>query len=110
PLALDIIPTGADAESLIAPGVELPWVVEVAAKGGTKATVLSAQGLRFDLRVVPPECYGNLLQHFTGSTLHNMALREEAVRHGFSVSEYGVKIVETGEVVTHAEEAELYEF
>jgi DNA polymerase (family 10) len=107
---LDIIATATDAEALIAHFVELPWVVDVAAKGGTKATVLSAQGLRFDLRVVPPECYGNLLQHFTGSKLHNVAMREEAVRHGFSISEYGVKIVETGEVVTHAEEAELYEF
>ena len=107
---LDIIATATDAEALIAYFVELPWVVEVVARGGTKATVISAQGLRFDLRVVPPECYGNLLQHFTGSKLHNIALREEAVRHGFSVSEYGVKIVETGEVVTHADEAELYDF
>jgi len=106
---LDIIATATDADALIAHFVELPWVIEVIAHGGTKATVLSSQGLRFDLRVVPPECYGNLLQHFTGSKHHNVALREEAVRHGFSVSEYGVKIVESGEVLTHAEEAELYE-
>jgi DNA polymerase (family 10) len=106
---LDIIATATDADALIAHFVELPWVVDVIARGGTKATVLSNQGLRFDLRVVPPECYGNLLQHFTGSKLHNVALREDAVRHGFSVSEYGVKIVETGEVVTHAEEVDLYE-
>jgi DNA polymerase (family 10) len=106
---LDIIATATDADALIAHFVELPWVVDVIARGGTKATVLSNQGLRFDLRVVPPECYGNLLQHFTGSKLHNVALREDAVRHGFSVSEYGVKVVETGEVVTHAEEADLYE-
>ena len=106
---LDIIATATDPEALIAHFVELPWVVEVVARGGTKATVLSSQGLRFDLRVVPPECYGNLLQHFTGSKHHNVALREEAVRRGFSVSEYGVKVVETGEVLTHAEEADLYE-
>jgi DNA polymerase (family 10) len=106
---LDIIATATDAETLIAHFVELPWVVEVVARGGTKATVLSAQGLRFDLRVVPPDCYGNLLQHFTGSKHHNVALREEAVRHGFSVSEYGVKVVETGETLTHADEAALYE-
>ena len=106
---LDIIATATDAETLIAHFVELPWVVEVVARGGTKATVLSAQGLRFDLRVVPPDCYGNLLQHFTGSKHHNVALREEAVRHGYSVSEYGVKVVETGEVLTHADETALYE-
>ena len=40
--------------------------------------------------MVPPECYGNLLQHFTGSKQHNVALREDAVRHGLSVSEYGI--------------------
>ncbi len=106
---LDIIATATDPDALIAHFVELPWVIDVVARGGTKATVLSSQGLRFDLRVVPPECYGNLLQHFTGSKHHNMALREEAVRHGLSVSEYGVKVVETGEVITHAEEADLYE-
>src|SRR5206468_6803424 len=59
---VDIIATARKPEDLIAHFVELPWVVEVAAKGSTKATVVSAQGLRFDLRVVPPECYGNLLQ------------------------------------------------
>ena len=106
---LDIIATATAADALIAHFVEFPWVVDVVARGGTKATVLSDRGLRFDLRVVPPECYGNLLQHFTGSKLHNMALREEAVRHGFSVSEYGVKVVDTGEVLTHAEESDLYE-
>ena len=106
---LDIIATATDAEALIAHFVDLPWVVEVVARGGTKATVLSEQGLRFDLRVVPPECYGNLLQHFTGSKHHNVALREEAVRKGFSVSEYGVKVVETDEVITHEDEEALYE-
>jgi DNA polymerase (family 10) len=106
---LDIIATATDAEALIAHFVELPWVVEIVARGGTKATVISSHGLRFDLRVVPPDCYGNLLQHFTGSKHHNVALREEAVRRGFSVSEYGVKVVETGEVLTHAEESDLYE-
>ena len=107
---LDIIATARDAAALIEHFVSLPWVVEVVAKGGTKATVVSGVGLRFDLRVVPPECYGNLLQHFTGSKQHNVAMREEAVRRGLSISEYGVAIVETGEVVTHRDEKALYEF
>src|SRR5206468_2411332 len=81
----------------------------VVAKGGTKATVSSGAGLRFDLRVVPPECFGNLLQHFTGSKQHNMALREDAVRRGLSVSEYGVTVVETGDVLTHRDEGAMYE-
>jgi DNA polymerase (family 10) len=49
-----------------------------------------------------------VLQHFTGSRDHNIALREDAQRRGLSISEYGVTTVETGEVVTHADEAELY--
>ena len=63
---------------------------EVAARGDTKATVVGHDGLRFDLRVVPHECYGNVLQHFTGSKDHNIALREDAQRRGLSISEYGV--------------------
>jgi len=66
--------------------------------------------LRFDLRVVPPECYGNLLQHFTGSKEHNVALREAAVRQKLSVSEYGVQNTETGETFTARTEEELYRF
>jgi len=107
---LDLIATASDARSLIDHFVSLPWVAEVVARGGTKAAVVSGQGLRFDLRVVPPDCFGNLLQHFTGSKQHNMALREEAVRQGLSVSEYGVTVLETGEVVKHADEEDLYAF
>ncbi len=106
---LDIIATASDPAALTDYFTKLEWVSEVAAKGSTKATVVSHDGLRFDLRVVPPDCYGNLLQHFTGSKQHNMALREEAVRRGLSVSEYGVKKVESGEVFTAASEEDLYE-
>jgi DNA polymerase (family X) len=107
---LDLIATSSDAPALIAAFCEAEWVAQVAARGDTKATVVGHQGLRFDLRVVPPECYGNVLQHFTGSKDHNVALREEAQRRGLSISEYGVATVETGEVVTHATEEELYSY
>jgi DNA polymerase (family 10) len=105
---LDVIATSTDPQALISAFCEAPWVAEVAARGDTKATVVGHQGLRFDLRVVPPECYGNVLQHFTGSKDHNIALREDAQRRGLSISEYGVTDVETGRVVTHATEEELY--
>jgi DNA polymerase (family 10) len=107
---LDIIATSSDPEALIAAFVELELVSEVAARGGTKATVVSHEGLRFDLRVVPPESYGNLLQHFTGSKDHNVALREDAVRRGLSISEYGITTVETGEAFTTRDEGKVYEF
>jgi DNA polymerase (family X) len=59
---------------------------------------------------VPPESYGNLLQHFTGSKDHNVAMREAAVKRGLSISEYGVTTVETGEVFKTEDEVALYEF
>jgi len=107
---LDVIATATDPGALIAHFVTQPWVLEVAAQGDTKATVVTKQGLRLDLRVVPPEDYGSLLQHFTGSKDHNVALREEAQRRGLSISEYGVTVVETGEVHRFREEDELYRF
>ena len=107
---LDIIATATEPAELTAFFTQLPWVVEVAAHGDTKATVVSRQGLRFDLRVVPPESFGNLLQHFTGSKDHNVAMREAAVKRGLSISEYGVTNVETGDVFSTEDEDALYEF
>jgi DNA polymerase (family 10) len=106
---LDIIATANDAEALIDYFTTLAWVIDVVAKGPSKATVLSSDGLRFDLRVVPPESYGNLLQHFTGSADHNVALRERAVKDGLSVSEYSITVVETGEELWFGSESEVYE-
>ncbi|HZG35376.1 MAG TPA: DNA polymerase/3'-5' exonuclease PolX [Gaiellaceae bacterium] len=105
---LDLIATSTDPAALIDYFTKLRWVAEVVAKGDTKATVISNDGLRFDLRVVPPESYGNLLQHFTGSKEHNVALREDAVRRGFSVSEYGITTAETGEVFSAEDEDAVY--
>ena len=107
---LDVIATATDPAALIGHFVTLPWVLEIAARGDTKATVITKQGLRLDLRVVPPEDFGSLLQHFTGSKDHNVALREEAQRRGLSISEYGVTVVETGEVHRFADEDDLYRF
>jgi DNA polymerase (family 10) len=107
---LDVIATALDPQALVAHFCSLPWVVDVAAQGPTKATVVSHDGLRFDLRVVPPESYGNLLQHFTGSKNHNVALREDAVRRGFSVSEYSVTVAETGEEHRFEREEDVYRF
>lgn len=107
---LDLIATSEDPASLLAAFCEGNWVAEIVARGDTKATVVGHDGLRFDLRVVAPVCYGNVLQHFTGSKEHNVAMREEAVRRGLSISEYGVAVSDSGEVVAHADEESLYAF
>jgi DNA polymerase (family 10) len=107
---LDIVATATAPRDLTEHFTKLKWVTDVVAHGDTKATVVAQDGLRYDLRVVPPECYGNLLQHFTGSKHHNVALREDAVRRGFSVSEYSVTEVESGTEHTFATEEEVYRF
>ena len=107
---VDLIATSPEPAALIERFTAMDWVAEVAAAGETKAEVVGQNGLHFDLRVVAPEAYGNVLQHFTGSKQHNIELREHAVKQGLSVSEYGVTRVETGEIVSFTNEEDLYDF
>jgi len=63
-------------------------------KGPSGATLLLANGKQVDLRVQSPKGYGAMLQYFTGSKQHNIALREHALKMGVSLSEHGMKLVE----------------
>ena len=65
-------------------------------------------GISVDLRIVPPDAFGNLLQHFTGSAAHNVQLREEAVARGLSVSEHGITDADSGETTLCASEGDVY--
>lgn len=71
--------------------VGLPLVEEVSLRGSTKTTVILNNGLQVDLRVLPLKRYGSLIQYFTGSKAHNVALRGIALDQGLSLSEYGFK-------------------
>jgi DNA polymerase (family 10) len=105
---LDIICTSAEPEKVIDLFVSLPPAERVSARGTTKATIWAAPGISVDLRVVPHECFGNLLQHFTGNKEHNVKLREYALRKGFSVSEYGLE-EKSGRVITCEREEDVYQ-
>ncbi len=87
----------------------LPELARVEAQGDTKLAAATYTGLGVDLRVVPPESYGDLLQHFTGSADHNVALRGYAQRRGYKISEYCVEHLESGRLIRCATEAEVYE-
>ena len=100
--------TGAPAEVVDA-FVAYDWVASVEQRGETKATCIAHDGTRVELRMVAPGTFGNLLQHLTGSKAHNVALREDAVRRGLKVSEYGVEEVETGELLQTDDEHAVYE-
>ncbi len=86
-----------------------PELARVDERGETKLTATTHTGLRVDLRIVPPQSYGNLLQHFTGSADHNVALRGHAQRRGYKISEYHVEHLDSGRLITCADETEVYE-
>ena len=69
-----------------------PKKVRILEKGDRTASLILPGGVQVDLMVQPPQSYGSLLQHFTGSKHHNIALREFSLKHGMSLSEYGIKI------------------
>jgi DNA polymerase (family 10) len=87
---------------------KLPELERIDERGETKLSGRTHTGLGVDLRVVPPESYGNLLQHLTGSAEHNVALRGHAQRRGYKISEYNVEHLESGRLFTCATETEVY--
>ncbi len=74
--------------------INYPRKSRILGKGEHSASIVVPGDVQVDLKVQPPEAYGSLLQHFTGSKHHNIALREYAIKKGFSLSEYGIKPAE----------------
>ncbi len=105
---IDLIATAERPEEL---AEHLAGHALIAAAGNPGASGVRAQthnGISVDLRIVPPDAFGNLLQHFTGSAAHNVQLREEAVGRGLSVSEHGITETESSEVIRCASEEDVY--
>jgi DNA polymerase (family X) len=105
---LDVIATAHDPLALARAAAELELVQSAQTPGEAGVRLRTHTDLAVDLRIVAPDQFGNLMQHFTGSKEHNMALRDAAVRKGLHVSEYGVLDDATG--VTHRceHEEEVY--
>jgi DNA polymerase (family 10) len=106
---IDLIATAADPGALARALVDHPLAAVRGSAGESGARITTHNGLAVDLRIVAPDAYGNLLQHFTGSAEHNVELRERALTMGLSVSEHGITEVESGVVAKYATEAEVYE-
>ena len=105
---IDIVCTSHDALAVIGRFTAWERAEAILAEGPTKASIWLSGGLQIDLRVLPEDVYGNLLQHFTGSREHNIQLRELAVRKGLRVSENGILDVASGENATCRTEEEVY--
>lgn len=87
---VDILAAAQDSGPLMAAFAARPEVAAVIVGGPAKTSIRTDRGLQVDLRVVPLDAWGAALQYFTGSTAHNVAVRQIAVRKKLRLSEYGL--------------------
>lgn len=87
---VDVVASSAAPGVLIDFFCELPEVASVRARGETKASVVCADGLQADLRVVSDQEYPFALAYFTGSKEHNIVMRRRAIERGLRLNEYGL--------------------
>ena len=110
---LDLLVTGsACAPEHTAAAVEhvaaYPGIHDLIAKGENKVSFHLSNGLQVDVRLLPSACYGAALQYFTGSKAHNVALRQRALKMGYTLSEWALARLDDDSVVAAATEEEIY--
>ena len=110
---LDVLATGpCCAEDKVAAAVEhaanYPPAATMLAKGQNKVSFRLRSGLQVDVRLLPEGSYGAALQYFTGSKMHNVSIRQRALKRGYTLSEYALARVDDGSFVAGATETEIY--
>ncbi len=110
---LDLLVTGPACEpEIVSAAVEhvagLPLISQVIAKGQNKVSFLMRNNLQVDVRLLPRSTYGAALQYFTGSKMHNVSLRQRAIKQGFTLSEYGLARLDDNAIVAGETEADVY--
>jgi DNA polymerase (family 10) len=110
---LDLLVTGpACAPEHTAAAVEYvaayPGLHDIIAKGENKVSFHLSTGLQVDVRLLPTASYGAALQYFTGSKAHNVALRQRALKMGYTLNEWALARLDDGATVAAATEQEIY--
>jgi DNA polymerase (family 10) len=111
---LDILVTGkacsddATRQELIEHVIKLPGLMEIIARGENKISFRLRGGMQVDVRLLPPESFGAAMQYFTGSKAHNVALRQRALKMGYTLSEYSLATLDTEKPVAGKTEEEIY--
>ena len=110
---LDLLVTGPACEpDVVSAAVEhvaaLPLIDKLLAKGQNKVSFTLRNNLQVDVRLLPRSGYGAALQYFTGSKMHNVALRQRAIKRGLTLNEYALLRVEDNKIVAAASEADIY--
>ena len=85
-----------------------PGLMEIIAQGENKVSFRQRNGMQVDVRLLPPESFGAAMQYFTGSKAHNVALRQRALKMGFTLNEYSLADLETEKPVAGESEEEIY--
>src|SRR5579863_5819798 len=111
---LDILVTGqaccddAERAQAIAYVAKYPPLMDVIASGDNKISFRLRSDLQVDVRLLPPESFGAAMQYFTGSKAHNVALRQRALKMGYTLNEYSLANLKTEKPVAGKTEEELY--
>ncbi len=107
---IDIAVASSEPAKVLQHFVDYPHKERIIEKGDHTSSILVSSGKQIDLMVQPPEAFGSLLQHFTGSKDHNVHLREYALSKGLSLSEYGIKKRgdESGKLTHYSTEEKFY--
>jgi len=110
---LDLLVTGPACEpNVVSAAVDhvaaLPLIDKLLAKGQNKVSFTLRNNLQVDVRLLPRASYGAALQYFTGSKMHNVALRQRAIKRGLTLSEYALLRLEDNVIVAAATEADIY--
>lgn len=110
---LDLLVTGPACEpDVVAAAVEhvatLPLIDKLLARGQNKVSFTLRNNLQVDVRLLPRSGYGAALQYFTGSKMHNVALRQRAIKRGLTLNEYALLRVEDNVIIASASEEEIY--
>jgi len=85
-----------------------PPLMDIIAKGDNKISFRVRNGMQVDVRLLPPKSFGAAMQYFTGSKNHNVALRQRALKMGYTLSEYSLATLEGEKPVAGKTEEEIY--
>lgn len=104
---LDLVVAAADSRPVMEAFTTHQDILEVLARGETKASVEFRNNLRAQLWVFAPGRFGTGWSYATGSKDHNVRLRELALKNGLSLSDAAFLKEDGGEILC-AQEEEVY--
>jgi DNA polymerase (family 10) len=87
---------------------QYPPLMDIIAQGDNKISFRLRSDLQVDVRLLPPDSFGAAMQYFTGSKAHNVALRQRALKMGYTLNEYSLADLKTGQAVAGKTEEEIY--